>query len=136
MPPNKRVLLRFCTVGLLNTIVDFGLFSLLIFVGVPYWISQILSYIAGVTNSFIFNRTWTFQVKQKTKFYEVAKFIVVNTFSLVVSLGLLYIFHDKMQMTLWISKVLASSFGIIVNYFGSRLWVFANYKQGMIFDED
>lgn len=58
-------LIRFCTVGVGNTLIDFCVFFLLTAVYVPYLIAQVCSYTAGIANSYIWNRIWTFEVKKK-----------------------------------------------------------------------
>jgi len=121
--------LRFCTVGVGNTAVDFAAFFLLTLGGVPYLLAQALSYAAGVVNSFLLNRKWTFRVARKANVLEVARFIIVNGLSLLVLSGLLFILHDANHMALWISKLMATGAAIAVNYMGSRLWVFTEYQR-------
>ena len=62
---NITTLARFGTVGAGNTLIDFVVFFLLTSLRVPYLAAQLFSYSAGVANSYIWNRTWTFQVKEK-----------------------------------------------------------------------
>ena len=120
--------LRFCMVGLGNTAVDFTVFFLLNQVGVLYLLAQVLSYSAGVVNSFILNRKWTFRMTRKTNVAEVGKFIIVNGLSLLLSSGMLYFLHDANNMNLWIAKIAATAVGIAVNFIGSYIWVFAENK--------
>lgn len=117
-------LLRFCAVGLGNTAVDFTTFFLLTRGGVTYLLAQVLSYTAGVINSFLFNRKWTFQMNGKVNVPEIMKFIMVNGLSLLVSSGFIFLLYDVCHQNLWVSKVLAGGGGFIVNFMGSRFWVF------------
>lgn len=56
----KRVL-RFGTVGVLNTVVDFAVFNALaVIAGVPPIPANVVSNAAGIVNSFVWNRSWTF----------------------------------------------------------------------------
>lgn len=121
--------LRFCIVGGMNTTVDFAAFFLLHFIGVPYTIAQVLSYSCGTANSFFFNRKWTFGLTHGVNMSEVVKFLVVNGASLLCSFGLLFLLYDTYQYNLWISKLVATGFGVVVNYIGSRLWVFTQKEQ-------
>ena len=121
--------LRFCTVGLGNTAVDFNVFFLLNLGGVPYLLAQAISYSAGVINSFIFNRKWTFRVERKANLLEATSFFIVNGLSLLTSFGMLAVLHDVNHLNLWLGKCLATGAAIVVNYIGSRLWVF-NQKAG------
>ncbi|APC09553.1 GtrA family protein [Neomoorella thermoacetica] len=122
--PGAAQFLRFCAVGVGNTVVDLTTFFGLTLVGMPYLLAQVLSYSAGVVNSFFFNRKWTFRVTHKTSALEVIKFITVNGLSLLLSSGLLFILHDVTHLQLWLSKFSATGGGIVVNFLGSRLWVF------------
>jgi putative flippase GtrA len=122
--PGAALFLRFCAVGLGNTAVDFAAFYLLALVGVPYLLAQALSYSAGVINSFVFNRKWTFRVTHKVNAWEALKFISVNVFSLLISSGLLFVLHDLNHLNLWLAKFAATGGGMVVNFMGSRLWVF------------
>jgi putative flippase GtrA len=121
--------LRFCTVGLGNTGIDFFVFYLFTLVGIPYLLAQVCSYSAGVLNSFFLNRYWTFRVKSKANLPEAAKFMVVNLVSLAVASGLLYALHDLGHLNLWLGKIAATGAGIAVNFLGSRLWVFTDEEK-------
>lgn len=121
--------LRFCTVGLGNTAVDFTAFYLLMQFGLPYLLAQVLSYSAGVVNSYFLNRKWTFRVARKANVLEAASFVIVNGLSLLVSTGLLSVLHDGYHLNLWLSKLTATGVGMIVNFMGSRLWVFAENQK-------
>ncbi|MCL6477814.1 MAG: GtrA family protein [Peptococcaceae bacterium] len=123
--------LRFCTVGLGNTAVDFTAFFLLTLAGLPYLPAQALSYSAGVVNSFYLNRKWTFRVRGNANVPEFVRFIIVNGLSLPVSSGLLFILQDVMHLDLWLGKLAATGGGIVVNFVGSRLWVFTECQKQM-----
>lgn len=53
-------LIKFSLVGVSNTVVTFLTFQLLRCFDVNLLLSNIIGYIAGVANSFIWNRTWVF----------------------------------------------------------------------------
>lgn len=117
---------RFCTVGLGNMVVDVTSFFLLMFAGLPYLSAQVLSYSVGVVNSFYFNRKWTFGITDEIKLPEVMRFIMVNGVSLVVTFCLIFILHDFSYLNLCLCKLLATGGGIVINFMGSKLWVFVN----------
>lgn len=125
----SAVLLRFCTVGLGNTAVDFTVFFLLTLGGAPFLLAQALSYGAGVVNSFIFNRKWTFRMTDSASVAELARFLTVNGLSLLISSGMLYMLQDVGHLPLWLGKFAATGGGILVNYAGSRLWVFTKTEK-------
>ena len=127
--PRAARFLCFCTVGVGNTAVDFIAFFLLALGGMPYLAAQALSYAAGIVNSYFLNRRWTFRVVRKANALEAGRFIIVNALSLLMSLGLLAVLHGENQLSLWLSKFIATGGGLVVNYIGSRLWVFSENRK-------
>lgn len=122
---NKLItLMKFATVGAGNTLIDFSTFFLLTAVRTPYLLSQIISYTAGMVNSYLFNRSWTFQVKQKINMQEVMRFFLINLAASSTAYCLIYVFRDNFGFSLLISKILATAGGTCINFIGSRFWVF------------
>ena len=70
---------RFCITGGLNTLVDFIVFFLLTgSLNWPVIPSQVISYSAGILNSYCINRRWTFQTRNRFFGREMLWFIGVN----------------------------------------------------------
>ncbi|MCI4127953.1 GtrA family protein [Bacillus haynesii] len=120
---NITTLVRFGTVGAGNTLVDFVVFFLLTSLHIPYLSAQLFSYSAGVANSYIWNRTWTFQVKEKAHGAEIIRFIMINLAAAGATFVLLY-FLQKAGLSLFVSKMSATVAGMAINFIGNRLWVF------------
>lgn len=129
---NKNVIpkfVRFCAVGAGNTAIDFFCFFVLTASGFSYVGAQILAYSAGMVNSYILNRTWTFQIRYSSGLHEMARFLTVNLLSLAVASLILYLCYDTGHQALWISKIAATGGGIVLNFVGSHLWVFQRKTQ-------
>ncbi|MBB6284055.1 GtrA family protein [Geobacillus subterraneus] len=118
----KQAIWRFATVGVGNTMVDFVVFFLLTAAGVPAAAAQVVSYGAGVANSYVWNRRWTFQMKQKANIGELLRFLAVNGLSLGMSLVVLL--AAERLGPLWLAKGAGTVVGMAVNFIGSRCWVF------------
>lgn len=114
--------IKFNLVGIVNTLVDFSVFTVLTFFGMYYMAAQVISYSCGVVNSFVMNKYWTFGDKSTPHGYEIFKFIAVNGVSLAVSLSILY--PLKPVLGLISAKVIATLFSMMINFVGSKLWVF------------
>lgn len=114
---------RFGTVGIGNTLIDFGVFFLLTALNVPYLIAQVCSYTAGILNSYIWNRTWTFRVKEKVRGQEIIRFLIINLAPSGITFLPLYGLQ-KAGLSLVSSKVTATVGGMVINFIGNRLWVF------------
>ena len=118
---------RFTLVGVANTAIDFLMFSLFSgALGVNYLVSQIMGYGCVVTNSFILNRSWTFENRDSDKktFYELLQFCVVNLVSLCITLIAMNLFVKNLNINLYVSKILVTLLAQITNFLGYKLWVF------------
>lgn len=62
---NRKALIiqfiKFNMVGLLNTAIDFAVFFLLIWLSTHYAVAQAVAYLAGMVNSYIWNKAFTFK---------------------------------------------------------------------------
>jgi len=134
-----RHITRFGCVGFLNTMVDFGAFSLFNSVfGFNYVISQIVSYGSGTLNSYLFNKFWSFndtRTNKKTTM-EIVQFIVVNAASLGVSLLGLSIFLNHNYMNSFFAKILSMVLAQVVNFIGYRFWVFGGIEKPLPYVQD
>ena len=75
---NKSLLqfVKYCTVGVLNTIVCLGvIFICKSLIGLNPYLSNALGYIAGVINSFLWNKKWVFNSDGRLA-HEAIKFLV------------------------------------------------------------
>lgn len=121
--------LKFNAVGLLNTLVDFAVFTLLHSLGMMNTPAQIISYSAGTANSFIWNKKVTFRDQDrgsKDGFdrRQLVRFIVLNLVVLGISVLLIHWLTDRFGIQVLIAKVLVTFVTVIINFFGSRKWVF------------
>ena len=61
-------LLKYGVIGVMNTLITLVSFYLLnTIAGMPYWPANVISYILGVTNSFLWNRSWVFKTSKGFK---------------------------------------------------------------------
>lgn len=121
--------LKFNAVGLLNTLIDFAVFTLLHSLGMINTPAQIISYSAGTANSFFWNKKVTFRDRDrgnKESFdrMQLVRFIVLNLLVLGLSVLLIHILTDTLGIQVLIAKVLVTFVTVIINFFGSRKWVF------------
>ncbi|WP_409341994.1 GtrA family protein [Paenibacillus sp. MBLB4367] len=127
--------LKFNIVGLLNTGIDMAVFFALTGLGVGYILAQTLSYACGMLNSYLWNRNWTFRQAggsagnhPKSERKQIVRFIVLNGATLLLSIGLLYVLVTRMGMPAGLGKIVATACTLVVNFAGSRLWVFHSQK--------
>ena len=137
---------KFLAVGVVNTLLDYGLFYLFLSVcGLDKNLAQVFATALAITNSYLVNRYWTFEKTGGVKAGEIARFLLVNGVSLLTTLLCLNVFYDVLALyrvfnhllalcgvtyqlsgdvAILFCKVLAMPFSLAVNFLGNRLWVF------------
>jgi len=120
-----RQFVIFSLVGLVNTAVHFCVFvvSFRAF-SVPLLVASALGYCAGIVNSYVMNRLWTFKVKAGASTVEFLRFAAVNAVSLLVNLLALHVLVNSMNLMPEISQVTAILASLIVNFAGNKWWAF------------
>ncbi len=113
--------IRFATVGVSNTAIDFIVFMLLQhFTGVAA--AQIIGYSAGTANSYYWNRKWTFARGKGWDTGELMRFLLVNVcVALITSVAISWI---PASIPVWIAKLCVTVLGLGINFGFSKLWVF------------
>lgn len=141
-------MVKFGTVGALNTVFDYAVFYLFFAVcNLDKNLAQILATSLAMVNSYVFNRYWTFERRGRAQGREILRFLVVNCLALGTTLLCLNLFHDVFYLHeianrillyfgsdfmlvgdngVLFCKVLAMPFSLCVNFFGNRCWVFSS----------
>jgi putative flippase GtrA len=119
-------LIKFGIVGISNTLVDFLVYSILIYVFlIKPEISQACSYTIGTINSFIFNKKWTFKTeKNKNSKLQALRFIIINAFSLILSSVSISYLIEELNVHKIIAKILVILLTQVINYLGYKMLVF------------
>lgn len=111
--------LRFLFVGGLNTLVGYGIYALLVFLGVNYLISNTISTIIGVAHSYLWNRFFTFKSKNKA-LKEITKFVSVYIASYLIGMCTLFIFKDKLNISPYLAGLINLVITTLISYFGHK----------------
>ncbi|MCH3965829.1 MAG: GtrA family protein [Clostridium sp.] len=122
-----KLLSRFSATGILNTLIDFIVFTICqSIIGLYYTISQIIGYSFGIANSFIFNKKWTFEAgnSRKKLYYELFQFTVVNIISLSVTLVFMKILISNFNSNIYLAKIIVTLMAQAVNFILYKIWVF------------
>ena len=119
-------LVKYLLVGVLNTIVGFGLIFLLMWRGFSPEISNIIGYAVGICFSFVMNKIFTFQSKQTSKKANLAEFFKFVS-SMLIAWSLNFITLKiclKFGVNPYISQIIAGAIYTITGYLLSKIWVF------------
>ena len=118
----KKELLRYLITGFLAVVTDISVYSL--FHGpLGYDLAKIVSFIAGTSVSFTFNKFWTFQQnhsvgKQLKKF----SLLYINTLGANVMVNKLSLFI--LPEYIFLAFLAATATSTLLNFLGNKYWVF------------
>ena len=118
---------KFGLVGVLNTLIDYAVYSLLLlipFIGEHYVIAPVAGYCAGLGNSLILNKKWTFAQKERVSRRQLVTFLAVNLAALGVSTAVLVVTQEWVGLGRYVGKLVATVFSMTVNFLGNKIMVF------------
>lgn len=116
-------LVRFLIVGGINTLVGYGFFVALLYIGVSYLPSYWLSMIIGVIVSYVLNKFYTFN-KRSFSFLELARFLSVYAVSFAIGTVLLFLFVDIVGIGTYMAGGINLFFTTLISWFGHKYFSF------------
>lgn len=121
-----RRIFKFVCVGLLNTFIGYGAFFILSFF-LNYIVALVVAHFIGVTNSYLWNKYWTFQVK-KFRSAELIKFNIVYLVALGANMLILYIAVERLAVDPRLGQLFVLPLVTLLSYFGHKYWSFQGAK--------
>jgi putative flippase GtrA len=127
-PPTPRLwtqVWRFVVTGGFSAIVDFGLYVVLLAVGLHVNVAKTVSFIAGTATAYLINRRWTFQAPpSKARFIAVC---VLYGVTYAVQVGINYVFYMQFEDQPWrvpVAFVIAQGTATVINFVVQRAVIF------------
>jgi len=132
--------MRFCVVGISNAIIDFGILNLLLWLYPTTNTWKTLGYnslavLMASTNSFFWNKYWTFQQHSPITFQEIYRFIVVASGTTLMNDSLMWLLGSvfpRIERSTLVEANFLKMGAIIgtmsISFFGMRLWVFFQHR--------
>ena len=125
----SKQLFRFVVVGVVCTLINFGVFYLLFaLLGINYLFSSASGFIAGVIFGYPINRLWTFEVA-KAGGGSFFKYLMVYLLSLAISLLLMALLVQRFGMRAEIANIICIFVTTCTNFLGIKLAVFNSKKM-------
>ena len=145
-PAERTRFLKFCVVGVIGFVVDFGIMNLLLHFTGNAKLASTVSFIAAVISNFLWNRYWTYpDSREKPLMQQLGQFFLIN----VIGLGIRYLLFltiDQPIITLAervlpadffikpdvaghnITMIIAVFIVMMWNYFANLLWTYNDVK--------
>lgn len=146
--------LKFCVVGTIGTVIDFGLLNLFYNVlGWPQVLSNVLSTSAAVVNNYTWSRYWVYpETKNQQGGKKFIQFVLVSIVAVILNTTILnvtdrWIFGERgilaalvAPLAAWIgmehgvlssnaAKVIATGIVLFWNFFANRIWTFSDVDR-------
>ena len=121
-PASRTQIIKFCGVGILNAIVSYGAFFLLVNY-LYYLVALLIAHIIGVINSFLWNKYLVFKTK-KFNLWEFIKFNLIYAVVFIVNAVSLFLFVDLINMDPIFAQLLLLPIITGISFFGQKLWTF------------
>ena len=127
-----RELILFALFGVLTTAVNWIIyFPLVNLFSVNYQVANVIGWIAAVIFAFFTNKVFVFGKKDfsgGTVWKEFFSFVGSRLFSLLVEMGLMWLFVEVLKVNENLSKIVVAVVVVILNYLTGKLIVFAKKK--------
>jgi len=132
-PASLMQIFKFCGVGVLNTIVGYCAFFLLVNY-MNYLLALLIAHIIGVLHSFLWNKYWIFKSRH-FRFLEFIKFNVIYAMVFIVNAIALFVCVEIIQVNPRLAQLLLLPVITMISFFGQKLWTF-NEKIDSVGDQN
>ena len=123
-------IINYLIIGVLTTIVSLISYYALTYTildaskALELQVANVISWIVSVTFAYFTNRSFVFKSKNKINFKEVFSFYMSRVSTLLIDMGLMYIFVSLLSSNDKIIKLIVQVIVIVLNYILSKFIVF------------
>lgn len=121
-------MLRFTTVGCLNTLFDFSIYVLLtrytVYFREHFLLTNFIAFLVAASFSFVANKYWTFRDRNRRIFVQYPKFLIVSSMGLLLNEGILFFLVRHLDLYDLLAKVFAVGIVMIWNFTANKHWTF------------
>lgn len=125
--------LKFCLVGVSNTLVNYAFYAFFVYLGLPYLVSNFLSFSISVTNSFYWNNRYTFKFKHtgiKSMLSVFAKsYLSYSVTGILLASILLWLFVDMLGMSQYLAQLATIPITVPINFILNKKWAYRKQTE-------
>ncbi len=116
---------KFCVIGLANVVVDWTIyFAIEYFTAIAKPVIKLISFVAAASNSYYFNRTWTFRSTNTAVRTEFVKFFLVSTVGAALNTGIFTAMITRFGVPDVVGLFVATALVTLWNFFANKYWTF------------
>lgn len=116
--------IKYGVVGASNTLITaIVIWIMMKLVGLSDVASNVIGYIAGVLNSFVWNKRWTFQSTAGWKSSGI-RFGVVFAVCYLLQLGFLFVLEAVLPIDAYYNQLIAMAFYTVINFLFNKYYTF------------
>lgn len=125
---------KFAAVGTLNALLDIAIINLLIFLtnipkGPYYSLFVAMAFLVAATNSYFWNKFWTFQSSTPATLNEYSRFALFTFIGALINNGAASLVVNVIGAPAGFSLKLWANVGVLVGVAVSLLWNFLSYRK-------
>jgi len=114
---------RFFFVGVMNFIVSYSIYSLLILSSISYLVANPVAYVIGMLNSYLWNRFRTFRAKAHVAF-SILSFTLTNLISWLFGYCIVIFCVKILLWQEFFAQIPSMAGATIANFYGLRFFAF------------
>lgn len=124
---------KFFLVGTLNTFIDLGILNIFMLIsgiaaGSLYSVFKAISFSIATINSYLWNKYWTFEKREKPTSKEFLKFLIVTFIGFIINVGVASFVVNNIGPKFGMPEKMWASIGAIIAAFFAFVWNFLSSK--------
>ena len=127
-PLSKKEFVIYVFNAITSALIDIGIFSIIVVLGLNPFIGHGISRIAGGLTSFVLNKILTFKKNVGRTKIEVRRFLLLYAASYLLSFSLLWFFSSLLGISVLYSKITADAVCFLFNFAVMKLYVYSDTR--------
>ncbi len=120
-----QTFIKFCVVGLVNTILTVIIYNALLFVNVHFNIANLIAFALTWLNAFYWNGKHVFKGAGRK---AMARYFILYVGTFLLGSGLLYLLVRGLGMNETLAQIPVVAINTGINYIGSKTWAFKRHE--------
>lgn len=125
---------KFAAVGTLNTLLDIGVLNALmittgIVAGIGFSGFKAISFLVGTTNSYFWNKFWTFQNSMPISVSQYSRFFLFTLVGTGINVSVASVLVNGIGAPAGISPSLWANISALIAVFTAMMWNFLSYRK-------